>query len=126
MYLEHYGVLGMKWGVRRAKKFAQKAKAAEAKGQIDKAKKFQSKSQKIESYHKFMAGTKAYDYSKSQSLGKSLVKSLAFGTHGALKYNQARTAGASRGKAVLDGLLYNMANVATSGLVGIVEPRMNR
>lgn len=124
--LMRYGVLGMKWGQRRARKYSEKAGRASAKGNKTAASKYAAKSKKIESYHKNMAGKKTYDRVKKMSTGKALAQSYVFGTYGAMKYNQARAKGVSRGKAAVNGLLYDIANHATAGVTSVVEPRINR
>ena len=137
-YLAHYGVLGMKWGVRRARKASEKAAMYKAKANnytgsnsatrsklLAKSTKYANKAQRITAKHKAYAG-KAYNYTKNQSTGKALVKSyLLGGTYGALKYNEARASGANRGKAALEGILYNYGNVFTGGALAVVEPRIN-
>lgn len=95
--LTHYGVLGMKWGVHRANKFAAKASNARAKGDTAMASKYEAKSKKIKVKHTIRSGGKqAYNYSAKQSVGKSLVKSYLLTTYGALRYNEARAKGADR------------------------------
>lgn len=153
--LYHYGVLGMKWGQHRVRKNEAKAKLsresakewdemaryAKQRGNMKKAEKYKryasedradstkyaNKAKQIQAKHEKLAGGKAaYNYTKKQSTGKALAKSYLFGTYGAMKYNEARSKGASRGRAAIDGILYGAGNTATSGILSIVEPRMRR
>lgn len=136
-YLAHYGVLGMKWGVHRAQKASEKAATYKAKANsytgsnsatrsklLAKSTKYADKAARITAKHKAYAG-KAYNYTKNQSTGKAFVKSYLLGTYGALKYNEARARGASRGKAALEGILYNYGNLFTGGALSVVEPRLS-
>lgn len=153
--LMHYGVLGMKWGQRRARKNYEKAKVAresakewdqiarhkKSKGnakaaatykrnaehdRLD-AQKYEAKAKRIEKYHTKMAGgKKAYNYTKNQSTGKAIAKSMLLGTYGAHKYNQARAAGDSRLKAGVKGTAYGTINNLSAGGYSIAEPRMGR
>lgn len=151
--LRHYGVLGMKWGHRKARKNVSKAKTArdsakewdemadyaEKKGKTKRANKYrqnaaqdradaksyEQKAKRIEQKHIQRAGgKKAYDYSAKESTGKSVVKSMLLGTYGALRYNEARSKGAVRGKALVDGILAGGFSRLTLGVGGIVEPRL--
>lgn len=149
-YLAHYGVLGMKWGVRRARKASEKAAmyriqandykvsdsttklSSKQKSKMNatrskllaKSTKYANKAARITAKHKAYAGT-AYNYTKNQSTGKAYVKSILFSGYGALKYNQARATGASRGKAALEGTLYGYANGFTYGALSVAEPRLS-
>ena len=153
--LYHYGVLGMKWGQHRVRRNEEKAKLsrqsakewdemaryAKKRGQTSKAEKYTryasedradstkyaNKARQIKAKHEKLAGGKAaYEYTKKQSTGKALVKSYLFGTYGAMKYNEARSKGVTRGRAAVDGVLYGMGNYATSGILSVVEPRMRK
>lgn len=122
--LKHYGVLGMKWGVHRARKNAEKAAKYKKKGDTGKADKYAAKAKQIESKHRKLGGSKTYDRVASTSTGKLVAESMLMGTYGALNYNRARSAGASRGKAAIAGIISNMGNTATSGILSVVEPRL--
>ena len=124
-YIEHYGVLGMKWGRRKAIKFAAKAERARKAGNKELATKYKEKSKRLESKHMRRAGgKKSYDYSGKESLGKSIGKTLIFGTYGTLRYNEVKAKERGRGKAVVAGLIGEIGNGFTGGLLGIVEPRL--
>lgn len=125
--LMHYGVLGMKWGVRKANRYAEKAKIARASGDKAKASEYEAKSKTLKEKHMRRAGgKKAYDYSAKESLGKSLLKSYIFSTYGALKYNEARANNVDAGEAALKAALYSFANASTGGILSIVEPRLKK
>ena len=123
--LMHYGVLGMKWGVHRANKLAEKAANARAKGDTTSAAKYAAKSKKIKAKHTMRSGGKEeYNFCSKEYVGKSLFKLFLLSTYGDLRYNEARAKGADRGEAAVKGILYGLGNVATSGLLGIAEPRL--
>lgn len=122
--LYHYGVLGMKWGVHRARKNAAKASRAKAKGKTEKAAKYDAKAKKLRQKHEDLAGKAAIDYTNNQSTGKTVAKSLLMGTYGTLGYNQARANGHGRGRSAAVAVLANLGNNLTYGLGSIVEPRV--
>lgn len=125
-YLIHYGVLGMKWGQRRARIASEKASKYSSKGKTSKAAKYSEKATRISSKHKRLGGTAAYNRVKNTSTGKAIVQSSLMSTYGALKYNEARGKGASRGKALVKGIIYGNVNRATAGLLSVVEPRLDK
>lgn len=151
-YLMHYGVLGMKWGQRRARKYAEKARNTRARAKdydigdhrgkltseqatkmkntktklLKKSEKYKNKSKKIESYHRSMAGDKTYDLVKSKATPTLVAESSVLGTYGALKYNQALAAGQSGGKSFVKGVGSTYINALSGGAVSVVEPRVNR
>lgn len=123
-YLMHYGVLGMKWGVRRARKNQEKAASARKAGNTAAAKKYEAKAKKIESKHVARTDRRTYDYVKKQSALKLAGESMIMGTYGALKYNEARSAGASTGKSLIKGIVSGTLNNMTFGGLGAVQPRL--
>jgi len=123
-HIAHYGVVGMKWGVRKAKAYQSAANSARRSGNTAKANKYQSKANAITSKNKRLAGS-AYNYTKKESTAKTVAKAHLMGSYGALKYNQARGKGASRGKAFASALLYSNANSLTGGAMSVIEPRVS-
>lgn len=126
-YLQHYGVLGMKWGVHRARRYAQKATSAKARGNKEKAAKYSAKSKKIRAYHNRMAGGKEVaDRVEKQSLGKTLAQAMVFGTYGAAKYNEVRAKGYGRAEGAVAGVLGYIGNQLTGGFGSVIEPRLKK
>ena len=124
-YLEHYGVLGMKWGIRRARKNKQKAARARARGDTESAAKYSNRARAIEQKHKDLAGSDTYNRVKNMSNAKAVGQTLVFGTYGALKYNQARSAGSGRLRSAAEGIIYLNADILSGGLARVVEPRVS-
>lgn len=121
--LYHYGVLGMKWGVHRARKNSAKAEKYQKKGNTKKASKYSDKADRITQKHKTRVGEKAYDRITNTSTGKLYAESLVMGTYGALKYNQLKAKGVSTGKSAVLGMLSGAGNLVTGGLISVIEPR---
>lgn len=123
-YIMHYGVLGMKWGQRKVRQHSEKAR------NMNKSAKYRAKhaakAKKIENKHRLYGGNAAYNRVKKTSLGKAVLQSLVFGTYGALKYNSARAKDNSRAESAINATLYYVGNNLTSGLMSVVEPRLDK
>ncbi len=100
MELYHYGVKGMKWGVRKAKVYTGKSKRTGRSAASRRAKK--------------------------QSIGKTAAQVALFGGYGATKYKQARANHTSRGKAAAKATLYAIGNNMTGGLLGLADVSRNK
>lgn len=123
--LYHYGVLGMRWGIHRAKKYERKAAAAKSAGDARNASRYQGWANQLRRKHtRRSGGKKAVDYTQSETLGKTVVKSMLLGTFGTLHYNEARANGESRAEAAINAIGHEVINKATAGVGSIVLPRV--
>lgn len=130
----HYGVLGMKWGVHRAKvnkakssKYRSKAKAStgsKKEKNLKKADKYAKKSKKIQTKHESRAGKKTYKKVDKTSVVKLLGESALIGTYGSLKYNKARANGKNVFTSFANGAGHSIVNNALFNLPSLVEPRI--
>jgi hypothetical protein len=174
--LKHYGIIGMKWGVRRArrkeakqaykkatdkafseyersiKKIEQPYKrgqnpsakdqarelaaekryadaAAKAKAQYKRAKTDKSNDAAILK-NKYGSTTKSAAKRMTQmSTGKALGQAMLMGSYGAMRYNELRAGGQSRGKAAAQAIMDNAINQYTYGALGrsrAIEDRAKR
>lgn len=121
--LEHYGVLGMKWGHHRVQ--VAQAKAAKAKSKLSNTErgtkayskadaKYQKATAKARTrkavYEGVYNNAKARKRVERQSMGKTLAQTWLMGDFGAMKYNEARAAGVSQGRSLVNGLAGSLAN----------------
>lgn len=134
-YLIHYGVLGMKWGVRKDKNY--KYTSMRTKGlskKVDKWKKSGGKnaSAKVKKYSQKLKVSKQTDknllkYAKKTSTGKALAQNLLLGPMGAKSYATMRSSGVSRKKAMTSQIIAKTAGIALGaiggGLAGSVAGR---
>lgn len=160
--LKHYGVLGMKWGIHRARrkdaKTAYKRRTNRAfaeyereindiekryKGMKTLSKEDQAREAAAEKKYADAVSRAKADYKKAKhdksndaqianrlyskqskgtnkavanlSTGKAIAQAIALGSYGALKYNEVKSKGASKGRAVVVGMLHESANRLSAG-----------
>lgn len=123
--IQHYGVLGMKWGIRRSRKQLEAAAAARAKGDTKQAKELEKKSKQTLQKHISRTSKATVDKVSNTSTGKLVAESLLTGTYGALVYNQMRAdKKTSRLSAIGEAIVADIVNGFTSGLLSIIQPRV--
>lgn len=151
-YLAHYGIVGMRWGRRRANKLEGKIKQnnkdrAESNQEWREIGKYHNKSDawvkdKISGYNAIIDHQnyknqekinkikakeknfgKAADRVEKLSTGKTIAQSLVFGTYGAVKYNQNKAEGKSTLDSVLNTLGPTSFNNLTLGVHSTKESR---
>ena len=89
-------------------KHLDKVKAKESKKFDKKAYKLHEKAANKEHFHKTLGGEKTYNKIAKTSTAKLIGQSVLLGTYGSLRYNQARSAGKSIPKSVLNAAGANL------------------
>lgn len=122
--LMHYGVLGMKWGVHRAKVNKQKSIKAKKAGNPFLANVYDQKAKYISAKHRTRVGSeKAYDRIRNTKPGKLAAQTLAFGSYGALNYHRMRAKGKGKAASATNAALTGNYNRFINPGLSIGEPR---
>ena len=124
-YLQHYGVVGMKWHMHKygnnyqyqshaTKKYSRKATKAMAKGHVEKARKFMNRAKRSAEIDRG-----EQEYAKGISTGKALAGTLLFGGDRMKGYAQYRAMSGQSGKKmtghkVVSGMLAGVYGAAGS------------
>lgn len=131
--LAHYGVMGMRWGVRHDDKYkakkagikssikakvksgqmTRKEGKASMRSQIDKA--------KVDTANRLYSGNskEANRRIQTRSTAKTLGLSSLMGSYGTMQYDRSRAEGAGRGKSAVRGVLANATNNLSYGVYGL-------
>lgn len=124
--LMHYGVLGMRWGVRRSEAQLRKARQLKRQGQKEKGEALEARAKRNLKKHNLYSGQGTIEYTKRESLGKTIAKTILLGTYGTLRYNEARARGDTRFQAAVDGGAAYLSNYLSYGAASVIEPRLRR
>ena len=113
----HYGVLGMKWGIRKARKNGT-TYTYKSHGQKKMEKKLANAERKGKDTEKIKNSLNNYkrrdkirqSYVEARSTGRLLATKMIFNLDSAAAYRKARDSGASFGKSYIDALLAGYSN----------------
>lgn len=127
--LYHYGVVGMKWGHRRARKMMERAGRLDQKARNRGNDVYRAKANVLRSKADLINkknirrlgkdGKALYQKIGKTSGAKVAAQAALMGSYGALKYNKARLNGNGRGKAYVKGIVANNLNIVTGGKLGL-------
>lgn len=124
--LMHYGVLGMRWGVRRSEAQLRKARQLKRQGQKEKGEALEARAKRNLKKHNLYSGPGTIEYTRNESLGKTIAKYMLLGSYGALRYNEARAQGDTRFQAGVKGKVASIVNYFSYGGLSVVEPRLRK
>lgn len=104
--LKHYGVVGMRWGIRKAQ-MTEKSYRYKSRAQKKYDKKLRKQTEKGASSKRIAKTTKKLnqlkerdynreEYARTTGIGRSIVKGIVFGPLGSGNYNRMRASGSGR------------------------------
>lgn len=116
--LKHYGVLGMKWGRRRQLNRAAALRKREGDSRSRRAIRNELRNDsrlRNKFARRYGVDSKTVQRVDRQGIGKTAAKAFTLGSYGALKYDQSRARGNSRGESVLNTYGRSVGNSLTVG-----------
>lgn len=108
--LKHYGVVGMRWGVRRSSEFKSAKVASRGKSGVERKKLLDDAREKALIRQQPFLTAGGSKRIAGLSLGRNIAQQLFVGNFGATIYNEMRAGGASRGRAWVVGVMASIGN----------------
>lgn len=122
--IKHFGVLGMRWGVRHDKQYQAKERSARGKKNYNSI----VKKAKLDTANRLYSKntSKMNNSIVNASTGETLVKSFLMGSYGSMKYAKAKSEGSGTASAAVNGILMNWGNNLLYNVPSLIEYADNR
>lgn len=120
-YLAHYGVLGMRWGVRHDKQYKSEKAAIKSSGKDKASQKAALNEAKVKAANRLYStnSEEANRRIQTRSTAKTIGATALLGSYGMLHYDRAVAEHGKKGQAVARGLMASYVNNYTMGAAGI-------
>ena len=117
--LKHYGVVGMRWGVRRSSEFKAARAASQGKSPDSRRKLLtEAREKALIRQQPFLTACGAKRIA-GLGLGQIIAQQLFVGNLGATVYNEMRAGGISKGKSWVAGLMASIGNATLANGPGM-------
>lgn len=127
-YLQHYGVLGMRWGVRHDKQYKAEKRSIKKDPNLKGGKNKAARKEAINNA-KVKAANRLYSHNsestnrkiQTRSTARTLGMTALYSSYGAMHYDRARQGdGYGRGKSAVRGLLAGYANNISKSVIPVM------